>query len=241
MKSIEADVNGVMFYSSYFKAISNIPDDLVRLQAFDTIIGYMMTGKEPEEMSWMIESLFLGLKPNIDKSRQASLKGSKGGRPSNAVVESFSSFEKLNENSFSNMESQNENSFSNTESNIKEKEKEDIEENKKEDIKINSSLSLPKDDRKMFQTFWSEYPRKTRMQDTAAVWSKMNIDRDMFEQIMAGLENAKKCSQWQDKRYIPSPHLWLERGQWLDEYDDAADGSGSEFERWMEKRKKKGG
>ena len=69
------DVKGVTFYPSYHKAIMRIPDDAMRLRAFEIVTTYMLTGEMPEDMDWQLETLFEGIKPNIDTSRKRSNAG----------------------------------------------------------------------------------------------------------------------------------------------------------------------
>ena len=80
----DIDVNGIRFFPSYYSTIMSIPDDGLRLKAFEVVTTYMMTGQEPEEMDWQIKAILEALRPNIDKSRDASERGSKGGRPKKA-------------------------------------------------------------------------------------------------------------------------------------------------------------
>ena len=77
----DIDVNGLMYFASYHKAIMAIPDAAIQLQAFRAVTTYMMTGEIMDGLDWQVQMLIEGLKPNIDKSRNAVERGSKGGRP----------------------------------------------------------------------------------------------------------------------------------------------------------------
>lgn len=69
---------------SYYDAIRPLPDDQ-RLALYDAIMDYAFGGKEPVDLSPILNGYFVLLRPNIDSSAKrysASIgNGKKGGRP----------------------------------------------------------------------------------------------------------------------------------------------------------------
>ncbi|WP_109477678.1 replication protein [Paraburkholderia sp. C35] len=68
-----------------------------------------------------------------------------------------------------------------------------------------------------FDIFWSAYPRKTQKQDALKAFTTLNPDDDLLEQILAGLDIAKKSEQWKQKRFIKHASTWLNKACWQDE------------------------
>lgn len=77
--------------------------------------------------------------------------------------------------------------------------------------------TFPRSLRERFDIFWAAYPRKTEKQDALKAFTKLNPDDDLLEQILAGLELAKKSEQWKVKRFIKHPSTWLNKACWQDE------------------------
>ena len=75
--------SGVVFLPSFHDAIKDLPDE-ERLAVYDAVIRYGLYG-EIMEMSPLVKSLFLLMKPVIDTSQRrykaATENGRKGGRP----------------------------------------------------------------------------------------------------------------------------------------------------------------
>jgi hypothetical protein len=71
----------------------------------------------------------------------------------------------------------------------------------------------------LFDSFWSEYPRKTDKQAAVKAWKKLSPDPDMAWSIMEGLRKWKASDQWvkDDGTYIPYPATWLNKRRWEDE------------------------
>ena len=204
MKDIveSVDVNSITFYPSYFKAIRRIPDDEIRLEAYDVICGYMMTGTTPENMSGQIESIFDGLKPNIDVSRINSKNGAKPKRTKNETVTS----QKPNENE------------TKTKAKQIEVEKEVEEEIEKESIKNTTRARTPSDAR--FNIFWQTYPKKVGKKAAYSAWKRAKITSDQFQDVIKAIEEQKESDQWK-RGYIPNPATWLNQGRWDDEMPDS--------------------
>jgi len=79
-----------------------------------------------------------------------------------------------------------------------------------------------KDER--FMRFYSEYPKKIDPKDAwKAFKSIVGNDDDLLEQIIQDIRNRKQNhSQWQDKKYIKYPAVYLRKGEYLGEiYNEA--------------------
>ena len=82
---------------------------------------------------------------------------------------------------------------------------------------------------RMFEEFWSEYPRKVSRKAAARAFRTAVGDgrlcdtrRDSeFKDIMRGLRAHKRSSQWNRDggQYIPHPSTWLNQERWRDEVD----------------------
>lgn len=82
---------------------------------------------------------------------------------------------------------------------------------------------------KMFEEFWSEYPRKVsrkaalRAFRTAVGDGRLCDSRReaLFRDVMRGLRAHKRSSQWNRDggQYIPHPSTWLNQERWNDEVD----------------------
>jgi len=71
--------------------------------------------------------------------------------------------------------------------------------------------------KKHFEAFWDEYPRKVGKQNARRKFLK--IERDKFDTIMAALREQKDTTQWQkdDGQYVPYPTTWINQGRWEDD------------------------
>lgn len=72
-----------------------------------------------------------------------------------------------------------------------------------------------------FDAFWKSYPRKVSKITTRKVWLKLKPSEQLFEKILAAIEQQKKTNQWQREngRFIPYPTTWLNQERWDDEID----------------------
>ena len=104
---MECDVEGIKFYSSYYSAIMKIPDEAMRLKAFELVTTYMMTGEILEIDDWQLEILFEGIRPNIDTSRKRSKAGQTTNEKSNGNQNEIKT--KSNGNQTSNNKNKNKN------------------------------------------------------------------------------------------------------------------------------------
>lgn len=84
---------------------------------------------------------------------------------------------------------------------------------------IGDSDSCPKTDER-FAEFWSEYPRKDKKKEAERVFLSLHLSDEKFKAIMDALRRQKASRQWQDKKYIPMPPVWLRGERWEDEMDE---------------------
>lgn len=75
-----------------------------------------------------------------------------------------------------------------------------------------------------FEIFWQAYPEHKQKGKIPALneWIKLPRIKSLFEDIMTGLERAKKSQDWinDNGRYIIEPKRWLKEGRWEDSYSD---------------------
>lgn len=78
-----------------------------------------------------------------------------------------------------------------------------------------------KEDNNLFDLFYKSYPKKVARVKAEQSWNKIDPDEKLFNEIMAGLERYKKCSQWtkDDGQFIPHPTTWLNQKRWNDEVE----------------------
>jgi phage replication O-like protein O len=79
--------------------------------------------------------------------------------------------------------------------------------------------TFPHSLRERFDIFWAAYPRKVEKKEAQKVFDRLNPDDDLLQAILAGLTLAKKTQQWQVKRFIKHPSVWLNGACWQDELD----------------------
>ena len=70
----------MIFYDSYYYAIKDLPDKQ-RLQCYDAIIAYAVTGKEPENLDDKPQMFYTMAKPLEDSNKERRKNGALGGRP----------------------------------------------------------------------------------------------------------------------------------------------------------------
>jgi len=79
-----------------------------------------------------------------------------------------------------------------------------------------------------FDLFWPAYPKKKSKGDAEKAWKTINPDTELFDKIMAGVEQAKKSTDWtkESGKYIPYPATWLRSKGWEDEYKESQPSKG---------------
>jgi hypothetical protein len=86
----------------------------------------------------------------------------------------------------------------------------------------------PKPDPELFDRFWQEYPKKIGkpLAEKAfyAVLGKSEDPSVVFQAMLVGIQNHKKCDQWCRDRgmFIPYPASWLHQRRWEDEVTPSA-------------------
>ena len=81
------ECNGFTFFRSYFEAARELPNDQ-RLALYDAIIEYGIDGTE-NDLSGVIKSLFILVKPTLNKSKAKAIAGAKGGKANGKQSESI--------------------------------------------------------------------------------------------------------------------------------------------------------
>jgi hypothetical protein len=73
-----------------------------------------------------------------------------------------------------------------------------------------------------FDGFWQSYPRKEGKGAARKAWSKIKAPAALLPKILAAVEKAKTCRQWQEDggRFIPHPATWLNQERWDDSIDE---------------------
>ena len=70
---------------------------------------------------------------------------------------------------------------------------------------------------RMFDKFWTVYPRHEGKQNARKAFDKLHPDDALLEQMISAVLKQKQCDQWQDAKYIPHPATWLNGRRWEDE------------------------
>ncbi len=88
-----------------------------------------------------------------------------------------------------------------------------------------SSLSNKQQD--LFNQFWQAYPKRVGKGAAERAWTKINPDKNLFEQMLFAIYQAKHSRQWQKNsgQYIPNPSTWLNQKRWEDELQENTAGT----------------
>ena len=106
-----------------------------------------------------------------------------------------------------------------TENNLTEPNKTEINlnaKNKNKNIK-ESTLKSTKESERLFDKFWSLYPRHEGKQAAVKAFNKLNPDEALLETMINAIVKQKQSDQWSDPQYIPHPATWLNGHRWEDE------------------------
>lgn len=81
------------------------------------------------------------------------------------------------------------------------------------------TLNPEPDTLKLFDVFWSKYPKKKSKGQAETAWKKIKITDDLFKKIVESVELAKETPEWtkDNGQYIPYPATWLNAKGWEDE------------------------
>jgi len=96
----------------------------------------------------------------------------------------------------------------------------------KETISVSSDLLKIKPIH--FETFWTMYPKRTAGKGSRGkaekIWislcSKKTEAPPNWKDLKLALHKQKKSVQWQDPKYIPLPHTWLNQRRWQDDQEE---------------------
>lgn len=162
---------------------------------------YAKTG-EKKPLTGNERFLFGVFKSEIDRDIAAYcakvVNGNQGGRP--AMKNQTETEENLNK------PNETENNL-----NAKNKNKNKI----KNDIEISKEISCPTD--RLFDKFWSVYPRHEGKQNARKAFEKLKVDEPLLETLINAIVKQKQSAQWSDPQYVPHPATWLNGRRWEDE------------------------
>ncbi len=87
--------------------------------------------------------------------------------------------------------------------------------------------------RASFELFWAVYPKKESPEKARKVWKKLRPSPDLVEQILASVEEHKRCDQWKREkgRFIPEACNWLDGRRWESDLGSAAEAAKEAEER----------
>lgn len=216
--------NGFTFFHSFYEAAQGLKEK-ERLQFYEAIINYSIIGEEPE-LCDVAKAMFLLVKPVLDKSREKSKSGKKGGEANTKQMKSKAEANRKQTGSKS--EANVKQTVSKSKATAKQTAS-DISEDKDKEIEKDKEYITPHtpqggDDagsavKNRFDLFWAAYPNKTGKGTAEKSWNKLRPTKELFSQIMEALQKAVRCERWvrENGRYIPNPATWLNQRRWEDE------------------------
>lgn len=83
---------------------------------------------------------------------------------------------------------------------------------------IQKELSKRADDLKLFDEFWSAYPKKQNKPDAKKAWQQTIDARPSLSVIIAAIVTQSKTKTWMEG-YVPLPGSWLRGHRWADELE----------------------
>ena len=92
--------------------------------------------------------------------------------------------------------------------------------NKKENS-INNKLLILKEKKKLFEKFWTAYPKK-RNKGSAEKWfNKNNPTIELVDFMIKQIERSKDTEDWKKEngKFIPYPASWLNGKRWEDKFE----------------------
>jgi len=78
----------MMFYDSFYKAISDVKSEKERAKLYDAVMKYAFEDIEPT-LNGVSKTIFTLIKPQIDANNRRFINGSKGGRPIKIKTDGF--------------------------------------------------------------------------------------------------------------------------------------------------------
>lgn len=95
----------------------------------------------------------------------------------------------------------------------------DKENEEKSNVTDNITVQKNIDKELAFEEFWREYPKKQGKKDAQKAFSKLKLNKELFEKIMQAIKTQKNNSDWvkENGKYIPLPATWIRGERWEDE------------------------
>lgn len=86
-------------------------------------------------------------------------------------------------------------------------------------LQCNKNVTQEIDKELAFEEFWKEYPKKQGKKDAQKAFSKLKLNKELFEKIMQAIKTQKNNSDWvkENGKYIPLPATWIRGERWEDE------------------------
>ncbi len=81
---------------------------------------------------------------------------------------------------------------------------------------IQKELSRRADDLKLFDEFWTAYPRKQNKPDAKKAWTQTIDARPNLSALISAILQQSKSKTWMEG-YVPMPASWLRGHRWADE------------------------
>jgi len=83
---------------------------------------------------------------------------------------------------------------------------------------ISKELNKRADDMKLFDEFWSAFPRKQNKPDAKKAWQQTLDARPNLSVLITAIANQVKSDQWM-RGFVPLPASWLRGHRWADEME----------------------
>lgn len=86
---------------------------------------------------------------------------------------------------------------------------------------INNKLLILKESQKMFEIFWTTYPKKRDKGRTEKWFEKNNPSKTLVDLMIKQIERFKDTEDWKKEngKFIPYPTTWLNGKMWEDEFE----------------------
>ena len=83
---------------------------------------------------------------------------------------------------------------------------------------IQKELGRRSDDLKLFDEFWTAYPKKQNKPDAKKAWQQTIDARPSLSVIIQAIMTQSKSKSWMEG-YVPLPGSWLRGHRWADEME----------------------
>ncbi len=210
---------GFLFFYDWEKAFSNLDgEDFKTL--FLAMLNFQRDGTQPPEFNGTVGIIADFVFPQLER-RLANSKGGKIG-----MAKRYENAKKDIENSIVN------NGLNKSLNNklLTQRQDKDLDKTKQDkDSPPKSPKGDDSDFEKRFSEFWNIYPRKDAKSTARKVFEKLKPDETLLNTIVKAVEAQKKCSQWQDSKYIPYASTWLNQRRWEDEPQTQEQNSNKRF------------